>query len=166
MVFNATSNNISVISWRSFLLVEETGVPGENHRPVVWSAPRHERVSNSQLQWWQALIALVVVNLTTIWSRPRRPRNASQEKQLLQNKKNIKLSLQPDTQWSNINLMWSIILFFCNVLALLVGCMLCVEGLIALIVLYCNCYFKQYFNNIAAVSFITTCYWEPYHIKG
>ena len=34
MVFNATSNNISVILWRSVLLVEETGVPGENHRPV------------------------------------------------------------------------------------------------------------------------------------
>jgi predicted permease len=27
-VFNATFNNISVISWRSVLLVEETGVPG------------------------------------------------------------------------------------------------------------------------------------------
>jgi len=35
MVFNATFNNISVISWRSVLLVEETGVPGENHRPAV-----------------------------------------------------------------------------------------------------------------------------------
>ena len=34
MVFNATFNNISVISWRSVLLVEETGVPGENHRPA------------------------------------------------------------------------------------------------------------------------------------
>ena len=32
MMFNATSNNISAISWRSVLLVEETGVPGENHR--------------------------------------------------------------------------------------------------------------------------------------
>jgi len=30
MVFNATFNNISVISWRSVLSVEETGVPGEN----------------------------------------------------------------------------------------------------------------------------------------
>jgi hypothetical protein len=30
MVFNATFNNISVIAWRSVLLVEETGVPGEN----------------------------------------------------------------------------------------------------------------------------------------
>ena len=31
----ATFNNISVISYRSVLLVEETGVPGENHRPVA-----------------------------------------------------------------------------------------------------------------------------------
>ena len=31
MVFNVTFNNISVISWRSDLLMEETG---ENHRPV------------------------------------------------------------------------------------------------------------------------------------
>jgi hypothetical protein len=30
-----TINNISVISWQSVLLVEETGVPGENHRPVT-----------------------------------------------------------------------------------------------------------------------------------
>jgi hypothetical protein len=35
MVFNATFNNISVISWKSVLLVEETGEPGENHRPVA-----------------------------------------------------------------------------------------------------------------------------------
>jgi hypothetical protein len=34
MVFNATVNNISVISWRSALLMEETGIPEENHRPV------------------------------------------------------------------------------------------------------------------------------------
>ena len=31
MVFN----NISAISWRSVVLVEEIGEPGENHRPVV-----------------------------------------------------------------------------------------------------------------------------------
>jgi len=31
MVFNTTFNNISVISWQSVLLVEEIGVPGENH---------------------------------------------------------------------------------------------------------------------------------------
>jgi len=35
MVFNATFNNISVISWRSVLSVEEIKVPWENHWPVV-----------------------------------------------------------------------------------------------------------------------------------
>ena len=35
MVFNTIFNNISVILWRSVLLVEEIGVPGENHRPVT-----------------------------------------------------------------------------------------------------------------------------------
>jgi hypothetical protein len=53
MVFNATFNNISAISCWSVLLVEETGVPWENHWPVashwqtsqnvVSSTPRHER---------------------------------------------------------------------------------------------------------------------------
>ena len=36
MVFNATFNNISVISWRSVLLVTETG---ENHLPVTSHSP-------------------------------------------------------------------------------------------------------------------------------
>jgi hypothetical protein len=60
MVFNATFNNISVISRQPVLLVEETGVPEENHWSVAshwqtWSynvasnAPRHELGSNSQL---------------------------------------------------------------------------------------------------------------------
>ena len=35
MVLNATFKNISVMSWRSVLLVEETGVPEENHRPAA-----------------------------------------------------------------------------------------------------------------------------------
>ena len=35
IVFNATFNNISVISWRSVLFVEETGVLGENYLPVA-----------------------------------------------------------------------------------------------------------------------------------
>ena len=35
MVFNATFNNISVILWQSVLLVEETEIPRENHRPVA-----------------------------------------------------------------------------------------------------------------------------------
>jgi hypothetical protein len=37
MVFNATFDNISVINYiiASVLLMEETGVPGENHRPAA-----------------------------------------------------------------------------------------------------------------------------------
>ena len=53
MVFNATFNIISVISWRSALLVVEIGIAGENDRraashwqtlshKVTLSTPRHE----------------------------------------------------------------------------------------------------------------------------
>jgi di/tricarboxylate transporter len=35
MMFNTTFNNISAISWRSALLVEETGGSGKHHRPVA-----------------------------------------------------------------------------------------------------------------------------------
>jgi hypothetical protein len=35
MMINATFNNISVISWQKVLLMEETRVHGENHRPVA-----------------------------------------------------------------------------------------------------------------------------------
>ena len=57
MVFNATFNNISFISWQPVLFVEESG---ENHRlvasheqtvsrKVVLSTPRQDRDSSSQL---------------------------------------------------------------------------------------------------------------------
>jgi hypothetical protein len=60
MVFNATFNNISVILWGSVLLMEETGVLGENDwsvgshwqslsHNVASSTPRHEQGSNPQL---------------------------------------------------------------------------------------------------------------------
>ena len=35
VVFKATFNNMSAISWRSDVLDEENGGPGENHRPVT-----------------------------------------------------------------------------------------------------------------------------------
>ena len=42
-------NNISVISQQSVLLVEETGVPGENPRPVTshWQTLSHNVVSSA-----------------------------------------------------------------------------------------------------------------------
>ena len=58
LMFNATFNNISVISWWSVLLVEETGGPRENHRPIGshWQTLSHNIVSpeldsNSQRSW-------------------------------------------------------------------------------------------------------------------
>jgi hypothetical protein len=43
MVSSAIFNNISVISWWLVLLVEETRVSGENHRPAVsqWETLSH-----------------------------------------------------------------------------------------------------------------------------
>ena len=57
MVFNVTFNNISAISLRLVLMVEETAKPGENHRlpashsqalshNAVSSTPRHEQDSS------------------------------------------------------------------------------------------------------------------------
>ena len=46
MVLNATVNNISGISWRSFLLVEETGVPREtSDQPQVTDKLHHIMLS-------------------------------------------------------------------------------------------------------------------------
>jgi hypothetical protein len=36
IAFNATFSNISAISWRPVLVVEEAGVPEENHR--LWAS--------------------------------------------------------------------------------------------------------------------------------
>jgi hypothetical protein len=54
------STTFQLYNGGQFYLVEETGLPGENHRPVIshWqtlshnvlsSTPRHDRGSNSQL---------------------------------------------------------------------------------------------------------------------
>ena len=57
VVSNAIFNNISVISWWLVLLVEETGVSGENHRPAVghWETLSYNVVSSTsrheQFQW-------------------------------------------------------------------------------------------------------------------
>jgi hypothetical protein len=55
MVFNATFNNISLISWRGvqFYWMIETGVPGEitSLSQVTDKHYRPDRDSNSQYQW-------------------------------------------------------------------------------------------------------------------
>ena len=49
MVFNAIFKNFQVISWRSVLLVEETGIPREKHQHAVshWQTVSHNVVSNT-----------------------------------------------------------------------------------------------------------------------
>jgi hypothetical protein len=49
MVCNSFFNNISVISWRSVWLLEETGVPREIHRSAVnhWQTSSHNGVSST-----------------------------------------------------------------------------------------------------------------------
>ena len=76
MVSNATFNNISVISLQSVLLVEKTGVPGENYFSVAsqWQILSHNVLSSTlrylprkiRIHNFSALIAHVVVNPTTI----------------------------------------------------------------------------------------------------
>ena len=61
MVFNTTFNNISVKSWRSVFLVEETQVPGENHRQVT---DKHYHI----MLYRVLLIILVVIGTDYIGS--------------------------------------------------------------------------------------------------
>ena len=63
-MLNATFNNISVISCRSVLLVEETGEPGVNHRPVKHY---HIMLYRVHLAWFE-LIMLVVISTDCIGS--------------------------------------------------------------------------------------------------
>jgi hypothetical protein len=62
MVLKATSNNISVISWRSFILVEETCVLGKSHWHVAchWQIVSHSmaviNVCLTDGVLWQSLV--------------------------------------------------------------------------------------------------------------
>ena len=67
--FNATFSNISAISWRPVLVVEEAGVPGKNHRPWAsnWSTLSLAVASRvppfCNLQNWARTYAVLVIGL-------------------------------------------------------------------------------------------------------
>jgi hypothetical protein len=66
MVFNATFNNVSVILWRSVLLVEETG---ENHWPVAshWQILSHNVVSSTNRHEHEPNLYLSTRDVTIHW---------------------------------------------------------------------------------------------------
>ena len=68
MVFNAIFNNISVTSWRSVLLVEETGVPGENHWPVAsrWQTFWNSGLSKPYYWSWSNVCQVKVKSVLVI----------------------------------------------------------------------------------------------------
>jgi hypothetical protein len=69
MVFNVTFNNISVISWWSVLLVEETGGPGENHRPVFcYTGDTMNNISHISLKGGRCGRDRMVVEFTTTYA--------------------------------------------------------------------------------------------------
>jgi hypothetical protein len=70
MLFNGTFNNVSTISWWSVLLVEETGVPGENHRPASshWQTLSHNIVSSTSRLNEVRTQTLVVIDTDNICS--------------------------------------------------------------------------------------------------
>ena len=70
IVLKATFDNISVISWRPGLLVEETGVPGENHRSAAsHSQTLSHNVVSVHLDWVGfELKTLVVIGIDCICS--------------------------------------------------------------------------------------------------
>ena len=73
MMFNATFNNILVISWPSVLLVKETGVPVKTSDLSQTTDKVHLTIHNfsGDRHWLHRYI--VVVNPTTMRSRLRLP---------------------------------------------------------------------------------------------
>jgi hypothetical protein len=61
MMFNTTFKNISVISWRSVLLVEETGGSRENNQPVASHRQLyHIMLYTSPWSWFELTTSVVI----------------------------------------------------------------------------------------------------------
>jgi hypothetical protein len=69
LMFNAIFNNISVISWRSDLLMLETRVPGNNHQPAAshWQTLSHNVVSSTSTDI-VGFYVIVVVTMSSLFA--------------------------------------------------------------------------------------------------
>ena len=125
-MFNAAFNNISVI-------LEETGVPhkttaflqftDKHYHNVVSSTPRHDRYSNSQLKWWYALIAQVVVYQSGIGSR-RTLQNFEKMHELVK-KQYQQLLFHPKRKIINKQFAYTMFLIFLVFCVVLCFCFVC-----------------------------------------
>ena len=74
LMFNTTFNTISVISWRSVLLVDETGEPRDNHRPATshWQTLSHNVVSStprlSRIRTHNISARIKLTTLVLVWT--------------------------------------------------------------------------------------------------
>ena len=75
VVFNATFKNSSAISWRSVLLMEETGGPGENHRGkdqlCVWSSIKSSEMRLSGIERKNSWLSHRIPNHSSFWVRKK-----------------------------------------------------------------------------------------------
>ena len=80
IVFNATFNNISVISWRSFYWCKKLDDPGKPltcrkslTNIMLYTSPWSRFEVTTSVVIGTSTDCIDFVNPTTIWSRPRRP---------------------------------------------------------------------------------------------
>ena len=79
MVFNTTFNNISVISWWSVLLMEETGVPVASH----WATLLHNVVLSTCMGFKLTTLVVIGTDCTGSWKSNDGPCSCLVRKYLL-----------------------------------------------------------------------------------
>jgi hypothetical protein len=88
LIFNATFNNISVRLWRSVLLVEVTGVPGENHRPVA----SHWQTLSHNVDCYGISVSQIITDMFHLKEKQRSTKHIHKTKR----SRNTKLTKKPE----------------------------------------------------------------------
>ena len=114
MVFNATFNNISAISWRSVSLVEETRGHGENHRPVASA----DKINNIMLYIKKKIIRFRTIKPSDYWTF-----GLLDLRTIERSPRTIGPSNRHHFQWSSCCSIFSMVFYvvFCRALSLLLS---------------------------------------------